>query len=48
MTGLLLSIVSLIYLCVSVGYYQEENLGMAIAFMAYAVANVGLWMAGNL
>lgn len=38
--GLLL-LVGGIYLCVAVSYASDERYGMALAFVAYALANVG-------
>lgn len=40
----LLSLVALIYIGVAVSYARERNFGMALAFVAYALANVGfIW-----
>lgn len=37
----LLTIVTVIYLCVAVGYWRDSRAGMAVAFFAYALANLG-------
>ena len=44
MTGILLGITSLLYLGTSISYLYNGNLGMAIAFGAYSVANLGLYL----
>ena len=46
MTDLLLGIVAVIYLGVAFTYFREGNTGMGIAFAAYAVSNVGFYIAG--
>ena len=44
MSSTLLAIVAVIYLGVAVGYARAGNPGMAGAFMAYALANLGfIW-----
>ncbi len=44
MSGWLLGIVAVIYLGVGVDYLLAGNRGMALAFGAYALANVGfMW-----
>lgn len=47
MNSLLLGIVSFIYVFVAINYLRNHNLGMSIAFFAYAVSNVGLYIAGT-
>lgn len=42
MSGLLLSIVSFIYLGVAISFALEHKYGFSLAFFAYAVANVAL------
>lgn len=42
MSAALLTVVSCIYLGVAVAYMREGRWGMAVAFVAYALANVGL------
>lgn len=44
--GLLL-FVGGIYLIVAFGYGRERRLGMAVAFVAYALANIGLALDGR-
>lgn len=34
----------LLYLCQAVGFYKINQTGLALAFLAYALANVGLIM----
>ena len=41
MNGWLLALVCGIYVSVAIGYAFEGRGGMALAFLAYAVANVG-------
>ena len=36
-----------IYVLTGVGFLLKGNLGMAIVFIAYAVANLGLYIAGR-
>jgi hypothetical protein len=47
MSDLLLAIVAVIYLGVAVSYLLERNHGMALAFVAYAVANIGFIIAAR-
>jgi hypothetical protein len=47
MNAFLLIIVGLIYLGLAVSYAVEHNVGMSITFVAYAVANYGLYLAGG-
>ncbi len=42
----LLSIVGAIYLWVGLGYWREGRHGMALAFFAYALANLGFVLDG--
>lgn len=41
MSPSLLLVAALLYLGVGVGYYRTQQPGMALAFVAYALANVG-------
>lgn len=41
MSAWLLLGVGLVYVVVAVGYARAHRLGMALAFLAYALANVG-------
>jgi hypothetical protein len=44
MSSWLLAIVAVIYLGVAISYARERDYGMALAFIAYALANVGfIW-----
>ena len=45
MTKPLLAFVALIYLCVSGSYFSQDEYGMGIVFVAYALANIGLMLA---
>lgn len=47
MNTILLLGVSVVYLFVGVNYFMSGNNGLCIAFISYAAANIGLWMAGN-
>lgn len=47
MNACLLIIVGVIYLFVAGNYYYEGQTGMSIAFVAYAFANLGLYIAGS-
>jgi hypothetical protein len=46
MNGWLLAVVGTIYLACSVNYWRDGDAGMALAFAAYALANVGFILAG--
>jgi hypothetical protein len=41
MSAGLLSAVALVYLYVAVTYWQAGRIGLALAFVAYAVSNLG-------
>ena len=45
MGPLLLGVVALIYAAVAADYWLKGNAGMALAFLAYALANVGFIIA---
>jgi hypothetical protein len=45
MSNWLLAITGFIYVGVAVDYFLNKNTGMAIAFMAYALANLGFILA---
>lgn len=47
MTGVLLGSVGILYLGTSLSYLLDGNLGMAIAFTSYSIANIGLYIAGS-
>lgn len=47
MSSLLLGLVGLIYVYVAVEYFIKGNLGMGVAFTAYAVSNVGFIIANQ-
>lgn len=46
MNGFLLALVAVIYLWVAINYTISGNTGMGLAFAAYSVANIGLYLAG--
>lgn len=43
MNGILLLIVSAIYMIVGIRYYVESNVGLSLAFICYSIANLGIW-----
>jgi hypothetical protein len=45
MSGYLIMITGTIYSVVSVDQFFKGNIPMGIAYFAYALSNVGLWMA---
>ena len=47
MNKYLLGLVSLIYLAVGINYLLSRQYGLCIAFWSYAVANLGLYLAGG-
>jgi hypothetical protein len=48
MNEILLGIVSVIYLFVAINYFRAGNIGLGICFVAYAAANVGIYIAGSI
>ena len=44
MSAGLLSAVAVAYLWVAVGYWHDERPGMMLAFVAYALANIGFML----
>ena len=46
MTGWELAVVSVLYAKAAWGYWSNNDAGMTIAFIAYAVANVGFIVKG--
>ena len=47
MTGPLILIVGAIYAAVSINLLRDGQGGLSLAFAAYAVSNVGLWIASR-
>lgn len=47
MSGPLLLFVGVIYVIVAMDFLKEGQGGFCLAFMAYAVSNVGLWLASR-
>lgn len=47
MNGWLIALVGVIYLAVGVNYWNAADRGMGIVFFGYALANVGLIIAGS-
>lgn len=45
--SILLGIVGILYIGCAIAYLVEGKTGLSIAFMAYAIANYGLWLAGK-
>lgn len=45
--GWLVSCVTVLYVGAAIAYARQKNYGMALAFGAYALANVGLVIAGE-
>lgn len=46
MSNYLVCIVTLLYSLTSLSYFYNSNTGMGIVFAGYALANIGLLMAG--
>ena len=44
MSAGLLVAVAAVYLIVAIGYYRERRYGMMLAFIAYALANLGFML----
>lgn len=47
MSNILLGITGLIYVGVSLDYFFKGNVGMALSFFAYSLANVGFILANG-
>lgn len=47
MSNFLLAITGLIYIGVALDYFFKDNVGMAVAFFAYSLANVGFILANG-
>jgi hypothetical protein len=47
MSGILLLLVGIVYVAVAIGYFIDGKTGLGIAFIAYAIANYGLYLAGK-
>ena len=47
MSGPLLLFVGAIYLVVALDFLKDGQGGFCLAFLAYAVSNVGLWLASR-
>jgi hypothetical protein len=45
MNNWLLALVGFVYLAVSYDYFIQHNMGMAVSFFAYSLANVGFIIA---
>lgn len=46
MNSILLIVVGVIYVVVGINYYMSGQSGLAITFIAYALANYGLYLTG--
>lgn len=46
MNSVLLAVVSILYFIVGINYMKSSDYGLSIAFVAYAIANVGLYLQG--
>jgi hypothetical protein len=44
MSGWLIAVTGVIYAYIAVDQWRANNPGMAIAYMGYSLANVGLWL----
>ena len=47
MSNILLAITGLIYVGVAIDYFLKGNVGMALSFFAYSLANVGFILAND-
>lgn len=47
MSNLAIGICGVLYLLAAVDFYRKGQSGLAITFLAYAIANVGLIVASN-
>lgn len=45
--AILLGVVGFIYVAISLCYFYEHKVGLGIAFLAYAVSNYGMYLAGK-
>jgi hypothetical protein len=46
MIAILMALVALVYLIIGILYFKAGNTGLGIAFISYAVANLGIYVAG--
>lgn len=44
MSGNLIIVTGLIYAFVGIDMFRQGNMGMSVAYFAYALANVGMYM----
>lgn len=44
LSGWLIAVVGVIYLAVAIDQYSKDAVGMAITYLGYAAANVGMFM----
>lgn len=47
MNGALLLVVTVLYMIVGLRYLLDGNPGLAISFIAYGIANIGIWYSGR-
>ena len=47
MSNTLIAVVTIIYFLVALSFYLEGKVGMAITFVGYTIANVGLILANK-
>ena len=47
MSDRIVALVTVLYLLTSFGYFREAKWGLAVAFAAYGLANVGLILASR-
>ena len=47
MIPILMFLVAILYTGIGIGYFIAGNLGLGIAFICYAMANLGIWWSGR-
>ena len=47
MAAWLIAVIGVVYLVVSIQLFLEGKVGLGIAFLGYAIGNVGLYMAAK-
>ena len=48
MSSIAIGLVSILYLVAAFGYYKAGKHGLAMAFVCYSLANIGLIMEGKI
>ncbi len=47
MTPILIATIGVVYFVVAIDLYMRHNLGLSIAFLGYAIGNIGLYISAK-